>query len=305
MVIPIQLVKVTNNTLLLPDKFFQETGTTQQNFPESVTKKILLELALFYPGVPVKKLYRRYAAKLEKHKKSSVAVEIKQVAAENTATVSERRSNLKQSDNREENHDLINRKKGKAKRRLSSDGGVFQEKKVARKSEKSPALLPSESQGLLTDQSVNKSCKKRGREEENDQGQERSTKERRLSARLQKKKACLESESVDNLEQVEATSNRKKRRRTSDHQREVQETPEPSIEQDNPPESDVPIASDKEKNSVEGFVNDILWTDLFRPLHSTEVMANASAVTKLRTWLEEWKVKREKTLRKELQQQKR
>ena len=280
----------------------QETGTTLQNFPEAVTKKILLELALFYPGVPLKKLYRRYASKLEKHKKSSVAVECKQV--ENTAPVSDRKSNPKQSDNREEKHDLINRKKGKVKRRLSSDGGVFQEKKVARRSEKSPVLLPRET-GLLMDQSVNKLCKKRGREEENDHGQEKGTKEKRLSTRLQKKKACLESESVDNLEQVEATSNRKKRRRTSDHQKEVKETSEPSIEQGNLSESNLPVVSDKKKNSVDAFVSDILWTDLFRPLHSTEVMANASAVSKLRSWLEEWKVKRERTLRKELQQQKR
>ena len=119
-------------------------------------------------------------------------------------------------------------------------------------------------------------------------------------------KTSLESESVDdNLEQVEATSNRKKRRITRDHQKDVKETSEPSVELGKPTESDLPVASNKEKNSVEGFVNDTLWTDLFRPLHSTEVMANASAVSKLRSWLEEWKVKREKTLRKELQQQKR
>lgn len=283
----------------------QERGTTQQNFPEAVTKRVLLELALFYPGVPLRKLYKRYASKLEKHKKSCAAVESKQVATENTAPVNDRKSNPKPFDDSEEKHDLVNRKKGKVKRRLSSDGGVFQEKKVARKSEQSPISLPCESQGLLMDRSVNKSCKKRGREEENDQGQEKGTKGRRLSTRLQKKKTCLESESGDNLEQVEPTSSRKKRRRTSDHQKETKETSEPSIEQGNPFESDVLVASDKEKNSVEGFVNDTLWTDLFHPLHSTEVMANASAVSKLRSWLEEWKVKRERTLRKELQQQKR
>ena len=283
----------------------QESGTTQQNFPEAVTKKVLLELALFYPGVPLRKLYKRYASKLEKHKKSSVSVESKQVAIENMAQVSDRKSSPKLSDDSEEKQDLVNRKKGKVKRRLSSDGGVFQEKKVARKSKQSPASLPSESQDLLMDQSVNKSCKKRGREEDNDQGQEKVTKGRRLSTRLQKKKACLDSESVDNLEQVEATSNRKKRRRISDHQKEVKETSEPSIEQGNPFESDIQIGPEKEKNAVEGFVDDTLWTDLFHPLHSTEVMANASGVSKLRSWLEEWKVKREKTLRKELQQQRR
>lgn len=278
----------------------QESGTTQQNFSEAVTKKVILELALFYPGVPLRKLYKRYASKLVKHKELSVAVESKQVYAENTAPVSDRKSHPKPFDDNEEKHDLVS----KVKRTLSSDGDVSKKKKVARKSEQSPASLPCEGQDLLKDQSVNKSCKKRGREEENDQGQEKGTKERRLSTRLQKKNISLECESVDDdLEQVEATSNRKKRRRTM---KDVKQTSEPSVvEQGKSTESDEPVTSNKEKNSVEGFVNDTLWTDVFRPLHSTEVMANASAVSKLRSWLEEWKIKREKTLRKELQQQKR
>lgn len=277
----------------------QGSGTTQQNFSEAVTKKVLLELALFYPGVPLRKLYKRYASKLVKHKELSAAVESKQVCAENTAPVSDRKSHPKPFDDNEEKHDLVS----KVKRRLSSDGDVSKKKKVARKSEQSPASLPCQGQDPLKDQSVNKSCKKRGREEENDQGQEKGTKERRLSTRLQKKKISLECESVDDdLEQVEATSNRKKRRRTM---KDVKQTSEPSVEQGKSTETDVPVTSNKEKNSVEGFVSDTLWTDFFRPLHSTEVMANASAVSKLRTWLEEWKVKREKTLRKELQQQKR
>lgn len=275
----------------------QESGTTQHNFSETVTKKVLLELALFYPGVPLRKLYKRYASKLLKHKELSVAVESKQVCAENTAPVSDRKSHPKPFDDNEEKHDLVS----KVKRRLSSDGDISKKKKVARKSEQSPASLSCEGQDLLKDQSVNKSCKKRGREEENDQ--EKGTKGRRLSTRLQKKNISLECESVDDdLEQVEATSNRKKRRRTM---KDVKQTSEPSIEQGKSTETDVPVTSNKEKNSVEGFVSDTLWTDLFRPLHSTEVMANASAVSKLRTWLEEWKIKREKTLRKELQQQKR
>lgn len=277
----------------------QESGTTQQNFSEAVTKNVLLELALFYPGVPLRKLYKRYASKLVKHKELSVAVESKQVCAENTAPVSDRKSHPKPFDDNEEKHDLVS----KVKRRLSSDEDVSKKKKVARKSEQSPASLPCQGQDLLKDQSVNKSCKKRGREEENDQGQEKGTKERRLSTRLQKKKISLECESVDDdLEQVEATSNRKKRRRTM---KDVKQTSGPSVEQGKSTEKDVPVTSNKEKNSVDGFVSDTLWTDFFRPLHSTEVMANASAVSKLRTWLEEWKVKREKTLRKELQQQKR
>lgn len=280
----------------------QDKETTQQNFPEAVTKKLLLELVLFYPGVPLRKLYKRYALKLEKHKTSSVVVESKQSFVEKSMPVDDAKSSLKPVENNEEKHDVVGKKKGRGKRRLSSDGGVSQEKKVARKD--LFTSLPSKGQEQTVDQSANKSRKKRGREEDGDQSQEKTTKGRRLSTRLQKKKTTLESESIeDDLEQPDATSNRKKKRRTSDHQKDVKETPKPSVELDKP--NDAAVTSNTENSSVEGFVNDTLWTDLYRPLRSTEVMANASAVSKLRSWLEEWKIKREKTLRKELQQQKR
>ncbi|XP_078347147.1 uncharacterized protein LOC144632387 isoform X2 [Oculina patagonica] len=276
----------------------QKVETAQQNFPEAVTKKLLLELTLFYPGVPLRKLYKRYAAKLEKHKTSSVAVENKQsMPVDDTVS-------LKPFENNEEKHDVVGKKKGRGKRRLSSDGGVSQEKKVARKCEDLLPSLTSKGQDLSVDQSAYKSRKKRGREGDGDQSQEKTTKGRRLSTRLQKKKTTLESESIeDDLEPPEVMSNRKKKRRTSDHQKDAKETPKPCVELDKP--SDAAVTSNTENSSVEGFVNDTLWTDLYRPLRSTEVMANASAVSKLRSWLEEWKIKREKTLRKELQQQKR
>lgn len=47
------------------------------------------------------------------------------------------------------------------------------------------------------------------------------------------------------------------------------------------------------------------WTERYQPSCAAEIMANATSVAKLKSWLEEWKVKREKTLRKELEQQKR
>ena len=260
---------------------------------------------MFYPGVPLRKLYKRYASKLEKQKSIGFAVESKQAAVENSIPVVDTKNSLKPFENNEEKHDVVSKKKERGKRRLSSDGGgVSQEKKSARKCEDFSSSLPSNGQDLSMDRSVSKSCKKRQREEECDQSQEKTTKGRRLSSRLQKKKTTLESESIeDELEQPELSLNRKKRRRTSNHQKDVKETSKPFIELDKP--TDAPVTSSNESSNVEGFVNDALWTDLYRPIRSTEVMANASVVSKLRSWLEEWKIKREKTLRKELQQQKR
>ena len=211
----------------------------------------------------------------------------------------------KEGEREAENKHLVG-KRGRGKRKLSSDGEVSQEKKIARKSGDFSATLPSEDQSVSTDQSANKTCKKRrkGDDDDDDQAQQKMAKGRRLSTRLQKKKTSVESESVDdNLPQPKNSTNRKKRKRTTDSQEDDKGTSDLSKEQQK--SSDTPVMSNNEEPLADGFVSDTMWTDLYRPVHSTEVMANASAVSKLRSWLEEWKVKREKTLRKELQQQKR
>lgn len=288
----------------------QEKKTEQPSFPEAVIKKILSELALFYPGVPLRKLYKRYASKLEKYKASIETGDNKQLALERKVPKDDTKKDEKLLESkegpREVNVDSLPCKKGRGKRRLSSDSGVGQEKKIARKSGNFSVTLPCKGQGLVGDQSARKSCKKRQREEDKDHLQEKACKGRRLSTRLQEKKqTCTEDKIVDNNlpQKLEMSSSRKKRKRTTDCDLGVTEIHTVSKEQLTCAIPGAPTDS-KSGKTVSG-LNDALWTDLYRPVHSTEVMANASAVSKLRSWLEEWKVKREKTLRKELQQQKR
>jgi len=286
--------------------FEQEKKTEQPSFPDAVIKKILSELALFYPGVPLRKLYKRYASKLEKYKVSIESGENKQLALERKVPKDDTKKDEKLLESKEGlqevNADSLPCKKGREKRRLSSDGGVGQEKKIARKSGNFSATLPCKDQGLGGDQSARKSCKKRQREEDKDHLQEKACKGRRLSTRLQEKKqTCAEDKSVDNNvpQKLEMSSSRKKRKRTTDCDVDVTASKEQLT-------CAIPSApTDSKSDKTASVLNDALWTDLYHPLHSTEVMANASAVSKLRSWLEEWKIKREKTLRKELQQQKR
>ena len=272
--------------------------------PQELTKNLLSELSLFYPGVPLRKLYKRYTGKLDKHRTSSVSVESKQLILEKNVPLDDAKKNLKETENEGGDQEVETKgpldKRGRGKRRLSSDGGISQEKKMARKSGDFFGALPHRDQDVSTNHPANKSRKKRGREDDSDDPQEKTAKGRRLSTRLQKKNTETMEE---NLLKPEASSNRKKRKRTTDSQQDVTETPGVSKGQEKP--SDAPVISNSEKAVVETFVSDTLWTDFYRPVHSTEVMANASAVNKLRSWLEEWKVKREKTLRRELQQQKR
>ena len=266
---------------------------------------------MFYPGVPLRKLYKRYSTKLEKHKAAVITGEGRQLIPDTNMLVGDGKKNQKTLESKEGAQEAVKKnlvgKRGRGKRKFSSDGEMGQKKKVARKSDDFSATTPSEDQSIPTDQSVNKSCKKRikGNDEDgDDQVQQKMTKGRRLSTRLQKKKTSVESVSADeNLPQPKNSTNRKKRKRTTDSQEDIKETLALSKEQEQ--SSDAPVMSHNEERLVDGFVSDAMWTDLYRPVHSTEVMANASAVSKLRSWLEEWKVKREKTLRKELQQQKR
>lgn len=266
-------------------------------------------MALFYPGVPLRKLYKRYSTKLAKHKAAVITGEGKQLVPENNMQVRDGEKNQKKLGGKEgeqeaENKHLVG-KRGRGKRKLSSDGEVSQEKKIARRRGDFSVTLPPEDQSVSTDQSVKKNCKKRrkGDDDDDDQAQQQMAKGRRLSTRLQKKKTSEESSVDDKLLQSKNSTNRKKRKRTTDSQEDDKGTPDLSKEQEK--SSDVSVMSNNEESLADGFVSDAMWTDLYRPVHSTEVMANASAVSKLRSWLEEWKVKREKTLRKELQQQKR
>ena len=126
--------------------FEQEKKTEQPSFPEAVVKKILSELALFYPGVPLRKLYKRYASKLEKYKASIESGENKQLAQERKGLKDDTKMDEKFFESKEGlqevNADSLPCKKGGGKRRLSSDGGVGQEKKIARKSSNFSATLP-------------------------------------------------------------------------------------------------------------------------------------------------------------------
>ena len=288
----------------------QEKKREQPSFPEAVIKKMLSELALFYPGVPLRKLYKRYASKLEKYKASIESGENMQLALERKELKDVVKNGEKLLESKEGLQEVNIKsppcKRGRGKQRLSSDSGVGQEKKMTRKSGNFCATIPCKDQGLVGDQSARTSCKKRQREEDKDHLQEKACKGRRLSTRLQEKKqTCAEDKTVDNNlpQKLQMRSNKRKRKRAADCDSVVTEIHAVSKEQLT---CAIPSApTDSKSDKTVSILNDVLWTDLYRPVHSTEVMANASAVSKLRSWLEEWKIKREKTLRKELQQQKR
>ena len=271
----------------------------ENSFPEAVVKKLLEELALFYPGIPLRKLYKRYSKKLEKHKELSVTGETQKSITEKCTL----EKNMKEKEEKKERQkDLeirtLDVEKGRGKRRLSSDGGICQENKIARTHEDFCELQPSEDTACLQSRR-----KKRGREDDSEDIKEEK-KGQRFSRRLRKKNSSVELTSMDDkLPESVICSKKKKRRKTTDWQEESSEMPDLSKDKDIAL-IDV-VVSDSSKSLSDGLACDALWTDLYRPVLSSEVMANASAVSKLRSWLEEWKIKREKTLRKELQQQKR
>ena len=272
---------------------------TQSTFPEAVVKKLLEELALFYPGIPLRKLYKRYSKKLEKHKELSVTGETQKSITEKGTL----EKNMKEKEEKKERQkDLeirtLDVEKGRGKRKLSSDGGICQENKIARTREDFCELQPSENTACLPS-----TRKKRGREDDSEDIKEEK-KGQRFSRRLRKKNSSVELTSMDDkLPESVICSKKKKRRKTTDLQEESSQMPDLSKDKDIALID--AVVSDSAKSLSDGLACDALWTDLYRPVLSSEVMANASAVSKLRSWLEEWKIKREKTLRKELQQQKR
>ena len=263
----------------------------ENNFPEAVVKKLLEEFALFYPGIPLRKLYKRYSKKLEKHKELSVTGETQKSITEK-CTLEKNMKEKEEKKERQKDQEIrtLDVEKGRGKRKLSSDGGICQENKIARTHEDFCELQPSENTACLQSRR-----KKRGREDDSEDIKEEK-KGQRFSRRLRKKSSSVELTSMDDkLPESVICSKKKKRRKTTDLQEESSQIPDLSKDKDIALID--AVVSDSAKSLSDGLACDALWTDLYRPVLSSEVMANASAVNKLRSWLEEWKIKREKTLK--------
>ena len=158
------------------------------------------------------------------------------------------------------------------------------------------------------------------KEEESDHILTRRSK--RLSGRLQPRKSATEEPTPSKTDlESHRTERQRKRRKTSKNDDDSLDKTVPhctvtgnkssdTLKQnvDSYTSTNLPVNDDSNMNSDSSKKQDdhgqVVWTDRYQPSCAAEVMANASSVAKMKAWLGEWKIKREKTLRKEMKQKK-
>lgn len=177
-------------------------------------------------------------------------------------------------------------RKGRSKRKISTQSdeelSEKQLKKVRRKKDKDKIVSEDKKEVVVEETESERPRKKRGREEDDEEQVDNSKRKSSRKGKVEKKQ--------EEKDQKQESSKRKKRK-TMENEIEVQSV-------------STNVKSEDSRTSTCEKKVDLLWTEKYQPECSSEVMGNASSVNRLKSWLEAWKIKREKTLRKELELQK-
>ena len=251
-------------------------------------KKVLSEVSSCFPGVPIKRLYKQYKNKEGKKEQESLPETSKEEKDDTKA------KHGKDCFNKHKKRE----QKERMKRKISIESDELiekQQKKVPRTNEmKEKKKMIEKSLTVENKNDSSGSRKKRRREEEKKVSNEQNVK--RKSSRLQYRSENDKNKKESKPEDNQAESSKRKKRKTVEDV-----TPKQLVEKEEKSE-DSRLSLDEKRNPDK---RDLLWTEKYQPDCSSEVMGNASSVSRLRSWLEAWKIKREKTLRKELEMQKR
>lgn len=257
-------------------------------------KKVLSEVSSCFPGIPIKRLYKQYNNKEGKKEQENVAETSKDQKVEIGLAKDGKDCSSKPDEG-------LQRHRGKSKRKISieSDDELSekQQKKIPKTREKEERKTTKTAQKVENKNgSSNRLRKKREREEEEEEEVQNEKKGKRKSSRIKNRIEEDKNQGESKNEEESAESSKRKKRKTIDDDC----NPKQAVKKDNSEESRSSLDEKRKPDKKE-----LLWTEKYQPECSSEVMGNASSVSRLRSWLEEWKIKREKTLRKEIEMQKR
>jgi len=260
-----------------------------------VVKKFLSEVSIHFPGVPLRRLYKQYKGKQDKAHTETIATA--QESRNVEKQTKKKHKNCSTNDEKESVQEEPSLKRRRSKRKIStqSDDELSEKqlKKVRRRKEREKKMSDDKKEDVAETSVSERLRKKRSREEEDIQHVEKG---KRKSARLGKHgEGANEKQGKNEEKEAKPESSKRKKRKTMEDELDTHSKGELVKSEDSRTSNDDRKAVDK---------NDLLWTERYQPECSSEVMGNASAVSRLKSWLEAWKIKREKTLRKELELQK-
>lgn len=350
-----QFTASQSNEIIFKGNLKKVDDLEKQPFSSAIIKTLLSEVSSFYPGIPIRKIYKQYRRKHDEYqtevvKESQSKTEVKTKAINDLVVIDEEKTSRKGRSKRkissksgrekESQHerkvktaqessgnDVKEGKKGKSKRNTSSEHAEEQQNQHDRKTKTERAQessgndvkegekvkrgrpkrkISSQSDEEQIEEEVRKPCRKKHKE----------VNEKDVMTINNDNKQTNEGEEVEEKPEVSGNKNKRKTSRRSkndtsqEEQKEIKDETRRKKRKTMPENSAVAATStetsksEDSRSSVDEKKADLPWTDKYQPERSSEVMGNASAVSRLKSWLEEWKLRREKTLRKELEQQK-
>ncbi|XP_078611468.1 ATPase family AAA domain-containing protein 5-like [Branchiostoma floridae x Branchiostoma japonicum] len=265
-------------TCAYKDILQKEPRTPVPPLPHAVCKSLVAEIGTYCPGVPVRRVYKRYRSRYMEHQGQdhqeqdpSQTTTSQPVANTEPPAVKDKKSNKRKLSEVTEGQDHNSKKRKTTEedtegQRNSPEGQESRKRgRLSRKSKMADRSKGQESNTLqLSDGEGGR--RRSGRTKRNSSPSEEKEEPRRSSRRASKKQEKKE-DSEDEVKVVEAA----------------------------PTES-----GDTNQDGIQ----DSLWTDKYQPRSSSEVIGNTGAMKKLRGWLHDWKIRADKEMRRMMKEMK-
>ncbi|CAH1274426.1 ATAD5 [Branchiostoma lanceolatum] len=247
--------------------------------PHVVCKSLVAEIGTYCPGVPVRRVYKRYRSRYLEHQghehqeqDPSQTTTSQTVASTEPSAVKDKKSNKRKLSEVTEGQDHNTNKRKRTEEESEGQGNspeVQESRKRGRLSRKSKMADRSKGRESNTaQQSDGEGGKRRnGRTKRNSSPSEEKEEPRRSSRRVSKKQE--EQKKEDSEEEVKI----------------------------------VEAATESGETSEDG-IQDSLWTDKYQPRSSSEVIGNTGAMKKLKGWLQDWKIRADKEMRRMMKEMK-
>ncbi|KAI8500969.1 ATPase AAA domain-containing protein 5 [Branchiostoma belcheri] len=268
-------------TCTLKDVTDREPRTPVPQLPHAVCKSLVAEIGTYCPGVPVRRVYKRYRSRYLEHQghehqeqsQDSSQPTSQPVATTEPTALKDKKSNKRKLSEVTEGQDHNTNKRKKTEeepegQRNSPEGQ--ESRKRGRLSRRSKMADRNKGQQSNTP-----------KESDGEGGRRRSGRAKRNSSPSQEK------------EEPRRSSRRASRKQDEENKEQSQE--EVKIVEEAPTEC---------SESNQDGIQESLWTDKYQPRSSSEVIGNTGAMKKLKGWLHDWKIRADKEMRRMMKEMK-
>ncbi|XP_078693082.1 ATPase family AAA domain-containing protein 5-like isoform X2 [Branchiostoma floridae x Branchiostoma belcheri] len=268
-------------TCTLKDVSDREPRTPVPQLPHAVCKSLVAEIGTYCPGVPVRRVYKRYRSRYLEHQghehqeqlQDSSQPTSQPVATTEPTALKDKKSNKRKLSEVTEGQDHNTNKRKKTEEEPEGQRN-------------SPEVQESRKRGRL---------RRRSKMADRNKGQQSNTPKESDGEGGRRRSGRAKRNSSPSQEKEEPRRSSRRASRKQDEENKEQSQGEVRIVEEAPTES-----SETNQDGIQ----DSLWTDKYQPRSSSEVIGNTGAMKKLKGWLHDWKIRADKEMRRMMKEMK-